>query len=860
MSSGCGDVLSLADLQTTKKHQIFEAEVITGRSGGVAGGAAIDYATNPVTGQTQKTLPAVLRDAGIQIAPFDFSTGGTLGVGDAGKAVLWPTPSGDGNYYLWKGDLPKTIPAASSPTSTGGVSLTAWTPISSGNAFDLVAFDGTRYTNRGNFATGVTLTKNTDVVKELSTGWFYKYLGAFPHVVAEGESLDSNWQALGTITGYAYNHVLNWKTESVTDEQALTGAFKTGLEVDITGADLTTTTDYTCPVGSRGLYGRGTITLGNHFRLPTFTFPTLTTFTASASASHSEVYLDGVDRTGQYVVIDNGYPFCIDLAEDPSTPADSIDSIALTRNLNAYQSQFIQVTEIIGHTADNKAILAQPLVTNQVAGVAKFGFPTGNLTQFRIRDGVTMKSSGNVMRRLMIFSQIKPEVVGCTFHNVHVEFRYYCYSARFERNRLTGNVAESMVSFATSSSVCSIKDNVMSTLGLNDATIGVYRQVCYANVVGNIVTDPLISTAYAPDHWGIMFHSMVYHSLMAGNTVTARTGVCAQFFCDEVLIEGNKVFSFQLTSVYNQHVAYVGNDFSYIADFTIQGNQRFVSKSNRYNIRGGSQVNNLTIIAGTKPFGFAGFKTINSQQHEFTADNIGATTGNTFVNPKTLMADPTTAGSNAVFPVNNTHMTGMTAGIFQYDSRVASIKVTDCYFYNLNYGINLYKNNPATSVTNLQVSGSTFETDVGICLRGTEATHFFDGLVDTSSFLGSIGIINANTNGYAVINCAFRSVGMSAILVASNLAQVLGITMNTGCTFKGNQLTGMKWYDFNGYAASYDTTVTYSKASLLPKGYWWYEPKEDLGAAANIPYEYSVGATSSGGVILRKAVTVTQIV
>ena len=32
----CGDVLSLEDLQTAKKHQIFEAEVITGKAGGVA--------------------------------------------------------------------------------------------------------------------------------------------------------------------------------------------------------------------------------------------------------------------------------------------------------------------------------------------------------------------------------------------------------------------------------------------------------------------------------------------------------------------------------------------------------------------------------------------------------------------------------------------------------------------------------------------------------------------------------------------------------------------------------------------------------------------------------------------------------
>ncbi|WIL01960.1 tail spike protein [Salmonella phage S4lw] len=127
MSSGCGDVLSINDLQIAKKHQIFEAEVITGKQGGVAGGADIDYATNQVTGQTQKTLPAVLRDAGFSPASFNFTTGGTLGVNDADKAVLWPKEDGgDGNYYAWRGSLPKVIPAASTPLTTGGISDSAW--------------------------------------------------------------------------------------------------------------------------------------------------------------------------------------------------------------------------------------------------------------------------------------------------------------------------------------------------------------------------------------------------------------------------------------------------------------------------------------------------------------------------------------------------------------------------------------------------------------------------------------------------------------------------------------------------------------------------------------------------------------
>lgn len=134
MSSGCGDVLSLVDLQTAKKHQIFEAEVITGKSGGVATGADIDYATNQVTGQTQKTLPAVLRDAGFSPVSWDFSTGGTLTVNDRDKVVYDPVSL---TWYSYAGTLPVTVPAGFNPvgnadwkpqmdpglSSTGGASL-----------------------------------------------------------------------------------------------------------------------------------------------------------------------------------------------------------------------------------------------------------------------------------------------------------------------------------------------------------------------------------------------------------------------------------------------------------------------------------------------------------------------------------------------------------------------------------------------------------------------------------------------------------------------------------------------------------------------------------------------------------------
>lgn len=120
MSSGCGDVLSLADLQTAKKHQIFEAEVITGKSGGVAGGADIDYATNQVTGQTQKTLPAVLRDAGFSPVSWDFSTGGTLTVNDRNKVVYDPVSQ---TWYSYAGIFPVVVSAGFNPVGNA-----AWKP------------------------------------------------------------------------------------------------------------------------------------------------------------------------------------------------------------------------------------------------------------------------------------------------------------------------------------------------------------------------------------------------------------------------------------------------------------------------------------------------------------------------------------------------------------------------------------------------------------------------------------------------------------------------------------------------------------------------------------------------------------
>lgn len=56
------ELLNAQDLITAKKHDTFHSEVVTGKAGGLSTGANIDYATNAVTAQVQKTLPKILDD------------------------------------------------------------------------------------------------------------------------------------------------------------------------------------------------------------------------------------------------------------------------------------------------------------------------------------------------------------------------------------------------------------------------------------------------------------------------------------------------------------------------------------------------------------------------------------------------------------------------------------------------------------------------------------------------------------------------------------------------------------------------------------------------------------------------------
>lgn len=204
MSSGCGDVLSLADLQTAKKHQIFEAEVITGKSGGVATGADIDYATNAVTGQMQKTLPAVLRDAGFSPVSWDFSTGGTLTTADRDKVVYDPVSK---TWYSYAGTLPVVVPASFNPVSNAN-----WKPQTDPDLrIDLQSWRGYSLPDNGNlslykkvgkFSDSGSVGTKYDVVGS-ADGFWYRYTGALPF--SYGSAPDSTWTNVGKLNGFDEN-------------------------------------------------------------------------------------------------------------------------------------------------------------------------------------------------------------------------------------------------------------------------------------------------------------------------------------------------------------------------------------------------------------------------------------------------------------------------------------------------------------------------------------------------------------------------------------------------------------------------------------------------------------------------------
>lgn len=103
------ELLNAQDLITAKKHDTFHSEVITGKAGGLSTGANIDYATNAVTGQVQKTLPATVNG-------IDWSYVGKFADGVTFTKKSDFAIDANGTQWIYTGSYPFSATAGTVPS------------------------------------------------------------------------------------------------------------------------------------------------------------------------------------------------------------------------------------------------------------------------------------------------------------------------------------------------------------------------------------------------------------------------------------------------------------------------------------------------------------------------------------------------------------------------------------------------------------------------------------------------------------------------------------------------------------------------------------------------------------------------
>ncbi|XVH58331.1 hypothetical protein RYX27_19225 [Providencia hangzhouensis] len=132
--------------------------------------------------------------------------------------VLWKLPDGDGDHYRWDGELPKQVPAGSTPQSTGGIGKSAWVSVGDAslrgdliqnNGSDILyALSKTKYKRVGNFKRGATLNDETECLK--FGNFYYAYAGnsEYPIVITENSEPDSSWVCVGDANMHHESHTI----------------------------------------------------------------------------------------------------------------------------------------------------------------------------------------------------------------------------------------------------------------------------------------------------------------------------------------------------------------------------------------------------------------------------------------------------------------------------------------------------------------------------------------------------------------------------------------------------------------------------------------------------------------------------
>lgn len=140
----------------------------------------------------------------------------------------------DGEWYQWRGTYPKSVPEASTPGSTGGISANAWFVIDNptlrgadganriGSSYGGTVysdFSPSRFIKKGTFRKGGTVSKRNELFVD-ANGKCFLYTGTLPFTVNAGSSPDGNWLSAGYLDGYPYNNALNFRVTNAGDSTA----------------------------------------------------------------------------------------------------------------------------------------------------------------------------------------------------------------------------------------------------------------------------------------------------------------------------------------------------------------------------------------------------------------------------------------------------------------------------------------------------------------------------------------------------------------------------------------------------------------------------------------------------------------
>lgn len=192
-------------------------------------------------GQSRKTWYGIEKTAQDAIAAFGYVTidsfedGATLSLPN--QVLRWKS---NGEYYRWDGDLPKEVPAGSTPDSSGGVSAGAWLSVGDatlrgnlrqaggdklvGSSYEgsvYSAYQPSEFFKTSGFGGGETIKSPRELAK-FTDGFWYAYVGSASFPVSVPSSPNADWMNVGLQIGYDIGDVRNFgaKGDGVTDDTA----------------------------------------------------------------------------------------------------------------------------------------------------------------------------------------------------------------------------------------------------------------------------------------------------------------------------------------------------------------------------------------------------------------------------------------------------------------------------------------------------------------------------------------------------------------------------------------------------------------------------------------------------------------